>query len=121
MSPNDLVTKKDLDSFADVIVDRLLDKLGKPQPKPLPERVNGQWMIQRHFCGIGSYATLSRRLDDIEARAPELYDEIVYKADGQRTLYDPKKIRDWYEGRLREKEARKCEDPRLRLKRGEKI
>ena len=121
MSPNDLVTKKDLDSFADVIVDRLLDKLGKPQPKPLPERVSGRWMIQRNFCRIGSYTTLSRRLDDIEARAPELYDEIVYKVDGQRTLYDPEKFREWYEGRLREKEMRKREDPRLRIKRGEAI
>lgn len=121
MSPDDLVTKKDLDSFADVIVDRLLAKLGQPQPKPLPERVSGRWMIQRHFCGIGSYPTLGRRLDDIRLHAPELYDEIVYKADGQRTLYDPAKLRDWYEGRLREKEARKREDPRLRLKRGEKI
>ena len=121
MSPDDLVTKKDLDSFADEIVDRLLAKLGKHQSKPLPERVSGQWMIQRHFCGIGSYTTLSRRLDDIEARAPELYDEIVYKAGGQRTLYDPVKFRDWYEGRLQEKELRKREDPRLRLKRGEAI
>ena len=121
MSPDDLVTKKDLDSFADAIVDRLLAKLDKPQPKPLPERVSGRWMIKRHFCGIGSYTTLSRRLDDIEIHAPELYEEIVYKADGQHTLYDPVKFRDWYEGRLREKELRKREDPRLRIKRGEAI
>ena len=121
MSPNELVTKQDLDSFANDIVERLYNKLSKLNHEKLPDRVDGKWIIQTHLCGIGSYATLSRRVEELELHNPELYKEIVFKVGRQRTQYDPTKFKSWYENRQKEKEAKRREDPRLKLMRGEKI
>lgn len=118
MAPNDLLTRNDMDELANMIADRLFEKFKarQEQKEKVPELVSGKWLIEHHYCGIGGYSTLMRRVDDIKLYNPDMVDEIVIKRPGQHTLYNTKKLQEWYQGRLDKKKQDKKVDPRLILK-----
>ena len=98
-------------------VHKILKDLGIEEEKPYPDTMSGKEIIDRKFCGIGSYATLKRRIDDIKINRPDLLDEVVIEREGQLKRYDSENLKAWCEGRLAEKEARKKIDPRTLMKR----
>lgn len=98
-------------------VQKILKELGIEKEKPYPDTMSGKEIIDLHFCGIGSYATLKRRIDDIKINRPDLLDEVVVEREGQLKRYDSENLKAWCEGRLAEKEARKKIDPRTLMKR----
>ncbi|HJA23873.1 MAG TPA: hypothetical protein H9958_06610 [Candidatus Limosilactobacillus intestinavium] len=98
-------------------VHKILKELGIEKEKPYPDTMSGKEIIDLHFCGIGSYATLKRRIDDIKINRPDLLDEVVIEREGQLKRYDSENLKAWCEGRLAEKEARKKIDPRTLMKR----
>ena len=98
-------------------VHKILKELGIEKEKPYPDTMSGKEIIDRKFCGIGSYATLKRRIDDIKINRPDLLDEVVIEREGQLKRYDSENLKAWCEGRLAEKEARKKIDPRTLMKR----
>lgn len=98
-------------------VHKILKELGIEEEKPYPDTMSGKEIIDRKFCGIGSYATLKRRIDDIKINRPDLLDEVVIEREGHLKRYDSENLKAWCEGRLAEKEARKKIDPRTLMKR----
>ena len=98
-------------------VQKILKELGIEKEKPYPDTMSGKEIIDRKFCGIGSYATLKRRIDDIKINRPGLLDEVVIEREGHLKRYDSENLKAWCEGRLAEKEARKKIDPRTLMKR----
>lgn len=102
-------------------VHKILKELGIEEEKPYPDTMSGKEIIDRKFCGIGSYATLKRRIDDIKIKRPDLLDEVVIEREGQLKRYDSENLKAWCEGRLAEKKARKKIDPRTLMKRKQVI
>ena len=115
----DLLTKEDMSQLADMVANEVFKKVFaylKNDQESLPEMMTGKEIIEHHFCGIGSYATLKRRVDEIKTTNPELLDEIVIKREKQRTLYNSHKFKAWYEGQFHKKKEKQKIDPRLLLK-----
>lgn len=115
----DLLTKDDISLLADLVADEVLKKISayfEKDSDQIPEMMTGKEIIERHFCGIGGYATLKRRVDEIKTTNPELLDEIVIKREKQHTLYNSQKLKAWYEGQLDKKKEKQKIDPRLMLK-----
>lgn len=102
-------------------VHKILKEFGIEKEKPYPDTMSGKEIINLHFCGIGSYATLKRRIDDIKINRPDLLDEVVIEREGHLKRYDSENLKAWCEGRLTEKKARKKIDPRILMKRKQAI
>ena len=114
--------KQLIEDTADKVIHKTLNELGIfDKIQEVPKTMSGKEIIDRKFCGIGSYATLKRRIDDIKINRPDLLDEVVIEREGQLKRYDSENLKAWCEGRLAEKEARKKIDPRTLMKRKQAI
>ena len=118
MSPNELLTRDGMPELAEMVADRLHEMMKEDQKKAekLPEWVTGKWLLDRHFCGIGSPSTLSRRIGEVKQYFPDEWPEIVIKPEHEYTQYNPTKLRGALNRIKKQKADDKNMDPRYKLK-----